>query len=84
MAVKSSLKISDSSMDELRRAAEANSRSLASQAEHWMNIGRRVDEGRAPHPDVRFEVIAGAGHVCNVEAPEAYNGPLLDLLGRLP
>lgn len=38
----------------------------------------------APHPDVRFEVIAGAGHVCNVEAPEAYNGPLLDLLGRLP
>ena len=38
----------------------------------------------APQPDVRFEVIAGAGHVCNVEAPEAYNGPLLDLLGRLP
>jgi pimeloyl-ACP methyl ester carboxylesterase len=37
----------------------------------------------APRPDVRFEVIAGAGHVCNVEAPEAYNGPLLDLLGRL-
>ncbi|WP_137109696.1 alpha/beta fold hydrolase [Rhodobacter sp. SY28-1] len=37
----------------------------------------------APRPDVRFEVIAGAGHVCNVEAPEAYNAPLLDLLGRL-
>jgi pimeloyl-ACP methyl ester carboxylesterase len=37
----------------------------------------------AARPDVRFEVIAGAGHVCNVEAPEAYNGPLLDLLGRL-
>ncbi|NUB46437.1 alpha/beta fold hydrolase [Fertoebacter nigrum] len=38
----------------------------------------------APRPDVRFEVIAGAGHVCNVEAPDAYAGPLLDLLGRLP
>ena len=38
----------------------------------------------APQPDVRFEVIAGAGHVCNVEAPEAYNRALLDLLGRLP
>jgi len=38
----------------------------------------------APRPDVRFEVIAGAGHVCNVEAPEAYTRPLLDLLRRLP
>lgn len=38
----------------------------------------------APQPDVRFEVIAGAGHVCNVEAPEAYDRPLLELLGRLP
>ena len=37
----------------------------------------------APRPDVRFEVVAGAGHVCNVEAPEDYSGPLLDLLGRL-
>ena len=37
----------------------------------------------APRPDVRFEVIARAGHVCNVEAPEDYNRPLLDLLGRL-
>jgi pimeloyl-ACP methyl ester carboxylesterase len=37
----------------------------------------------APRPDVRFEVITGAGHVCNVEAPEAYNSALLDLLERL-
>jgi pimeloyl-ACP methyl ester carboxylesterase len=37
----------------------------------------------APKADVRFEVIPGAGHVCNVEAPDAYNRPLLDLLGRL-
>ncbi|MFM7443937.1 MAG: alpha/beta fold hydrolase, partial [Tabrizicola sp.] len=37
----------------------------------------------APRPDVRFEVIAGAGHVCNVEAPGAYAKPLLNLLERL-
>jgi pimeloyl-ACP methyl ester carboxylesterase len=37
----------------------------------------------APRPDVRFEVIAGAGHVCNLEQPAAYNRPLLDLLARL-
>ena len=35
-------------------------------------------------PDVRFEVISDAGHVCNVEQPGAYSRPLLDLLGRLP
>jgi pimeloyl-ACP methyl ester carboxylesterase len=34
-------------------------------------------------PDVRFEVIAGAGHVCNVEAPSAYNCHLLSFLQRL-
>lgn len=38
----------------------------------------------APRPDVRFEVIPGAGHVCNVEAPGPYNRHLLALLGRLP
>jgi pimeloyl-ACP methyl ester carboxylesterase len=47
----------------------------------------RISAGRiwdlVPRPDVRFEVIAGAGHVCNVEAPRAYNGALLDLLERL-
>jgi len=37
----------------------------------------------AQRPDVRFEVIPDAGHVCNVEQPEAYSRPLLDLLGRL-
>jgi pimeloyl-ACP methyl ester carboxylesterase len=37
----------------------------------------------APRPDVRFEVIAGAGHVCNVEAPTAYARPLIELLERL-
>ncbi len=38
----------------------------------------------APRPDVRFEVISGAGHVCNVEAPLAYNHHLADFLSRLP
>ena len=33
-------------------------------------------------PDVRFEVIADAGHVCNVEQPERYDAILLDFLGR--
>jgi pimeloyl-ACP methyl ester carboxylesterase len=33
---------------------------------------------------VRFEVIPGAGHVCNVEAPEVYNRHLLDFIRDLP
>lgn len=44
--------------------------------------GRIWDQ--APLPDVRFEVIADAGHVCNVEQPAAYNRALLGFLGRLP
>lgn len=44
--------------------------------------GRIWDQ--APLPDVRFEVIADAGHVCNVEQPEACNRALLGFLGRLP
>lgn len=39
---------------------------------------------QAPMPDVRYETIADAGHVCNVEQPEAYNRILLEFLGRLP
>jgi pimeloyl-ACP methyl ester carboxylesterase len=38
----------------------------------------------APRPMVRFEVIPGAGHVCNVEAPEVYNRHLLDFIRDLP
>ena len=34
--------------------------------------------------DTRFEVIANAGHVCNVEQPDAYNRVLLEFLERLP
>lgn len=38
----------------------------------------------APRPDVRFEVIEDAGHVCNVEQPATYSRHLCDFLGRLP
>lgn len=55
---------------------------LAPPAEIRGVAGRIWDS--APRPDVRFEVIAGAGHVCNLEAPEAYARPLIDLLRRLP
>jgi pimeloyl-ACP methyl ester carboxylesterase len=37
----------------------------------------------APRPDVQFEVISGAGHVCNVEKPEAYSRHLVTFLRRL-
>lgn len=37
-----------------------------------------------PRADVRFEVIADAGHVCNVEQPAAYNRVLTEFLRRLP
>lgn len=38
----------------------------------------------AKRPDVRFEVIAGAGHVCNVERPDSYSRHLTSFLQGLP
>lgn len=38
---------------------------------------------KSPGPDVQFEVIEGAGHVCNVEAPDAYNAHLIPFIKRL-
>jgi pimeloyl-ACP methyl ester carboxylesterase len=55
---------------------------LASPAEIRSVAGRICDA--APRPDVRFEIIPGAGHVCNVEAPGCYNRHLLSFLNRLP
>lgn len=55
---------------------------LAPPAEIRAVAGRIWDS--APRPDVRFEVIPGAGHVCNVEAPDAYNRHLTDFLQGLP
>lgn len=37
----------------------------------------------APNAYVRFEVIPGAGHVCNVERPDAYNAVLTEFLSEV-
>ncbi|WP_333818296.1 alpha/beta fold hydrolase [Tabrizicola sp.] len=55
---------------------------LAPPAEIRAVAGRIWDA--APRPDVRFEAIPGAGHVCNVERPDLYNRHLLSFLSRLP
>ncbi len=54
---------------------------LAPPAEIRAVAGRITDS--ASRPDVRFEVIADAGHVCNVAQPAAYNRPLLQFLRRV-
>lgn len=46
------------------------------------NVARRIHAAAAV-PDVRFEVLAGVGHVCNLEAPSAFDGPLSVLLDRV-
>jgi pimeloyl-ACP methyl ester carboxylesterase len=55
---------------------------LAPPAEIRGIAGRIWDQ--APHPAVQFEVIAGAGHVCNVECPESYSRFLTGFLEPLP
>ena len=45
-------------------------------------VARRICEA-APRASVRFEVIRRAGHVCNVERPDAYNEPLADFLAEV-
>ncbi|MGH1578828.1 alpha/beta fold hydrolase [Planktotalea sp.] len=37
----------------------------------------------ASKPDVRFEMIEGAGHVCNLEAPDQYNSILTEFAARV-
>ena len=54
---------------------------LAPPAEIRSVAGRIWDA--APRPNVRFEVIPGAGHVCNVEVPETYNRHLLGFVSDL-
>ena len=53
---------------------------LAPPSEIRSVAGRIFDQ--SPTPDVRFEVIDNAGHVCNVESPEAYSRHLLAFLAR--
>ena len=45
-------------------------------------VSRRMLAEQAA-PDIRFEVIAEAGHLSNLEAPEAFTAPILDLLERV-
>lgn len=54
---------------------------LASPAE-IRGVANRIVEA-APRASVRFEVIADAGHVCNVEQPEAYNRVLTEFLSEV-
>jgi pimeloyl-ACP methyl ester carboxylesterase len=35
-------------------------------------------------PGSRYEVIAGAGHIVNIEATDQFNALVLDFLGGLP
>ena len=45
-------------------------------------VARRIWEA-SPHPDVRFEVVGGAGHVCNLERPGACNRILGEFIARV-
>ena len=54
---------------------------LAPPSEIRAVAGRITDA--ALRPDVRFEVIADAGHVCNVAQPTAYNRPLLQFIRKV-
>ncbi|WP_292292258.1 alpha/beta hydrolase, partial [Mesorhizobium sp.] len=55
---------------------------LASPSEIRSVAGRMLDQ--ASRPDIRYETILDAGHVCNVEQPAAYSRILLDFLRKLP
>ncbi len=46
------------------------------------SVARRICDA-SPTPDVRFEVLPDAGHVCNLETPAAYNAILRDFVGRV-
>jgi pimeloyl-ACP methyl ester carboxylesterase len=45
-------------------------------------VARRI-HASAPAPDVGFEIVPGAGHLCNIENPGTYNRHLMRFLGRL-
>lgn len=53
---------------------------LASPAE-IQSVAKRI-HGAAQNPDVQFEVIYGAGHLCNLENPQLYNANLTRFLRR--
>ena len=56
---------------------------LAPPAEIRAVAERIFDAVPAPAPDVRFEVIARAGHVCNVEGADQYSRILQDFVAKV-
>jgi len=45
-------------------------------------VAKRIHEA-SPFPDVRYECLEHAGHVCNLEAPQAFNSALIKLVQRV-
>jgi pimeloyl-ACP methyl ester carboxylesterase len=45
-------------------------------------VANRIHDASA-QPDVQFEIITGAGHLCNMENPELYNANLTRFLRKL-
>lgn len=43
------------------------------------SVATRIHEA-VERPNVRFEIIKGAGHLCNLEAPELFNKPMMEFL----
>ena len=55
--------------------------------EEIRNVSMRIHDaatGSADPADVCFEVLSDAGHLCNMEQPEAFNATLGRFLDRLP
>ncbi len=77
---KSSLKISDGVMSHLRTAADANRRSLAGQAEHWMRLGREAEVSGAESPRL---ARAMRGEASIDELPGELQEAFLDALDDL-
>lgn len=51
--------------------------------EEIKTVSERISAAH-PESDVRFEVIERAGHICNLEAPDAFNSYLAAFLARFP
>ena len=54
---------------------------LASPSE-IQGVAKRI-HGAARNPNVQFEVLSGAGHLCNIENPTLYNAFLTRFLRRI-
>jgi len=50
--------------------------------EQIKQVAQRI-HASSPNADVRYECLSRAGHVCNLEVPDAYNTPLIELIQRV-